>query len=126
MLKLLRYFLIKRRVNNPLLAARIYQMIYHPEISVQWEKSSMTNKVQLVEPKLTEMQPAPVRSHYRQGNMVLTERQEIEQALRELQNKPKKSVADRTSIGMLEAVLANMWYERTTNPKVRRNSIPSR
>ena len=108
MLKLLRYFLIKRRGNNPLLAARIYQMIYHPEISVQWEKSSMTNKVQLVEPKLTEMQPAPVRRDYRQGNMVLTERQEIEQALRELQNKPKKSVADRTSIGMLEAVLANM------------------
>jgi hypothetical protein len=108
MLKLLRYFLIKRKVNNPLLAARIYQMIYHPEISVQWEKSSVTSKTQSVESKSSEMQPAPVRRDYRQGNMVLTERHEIEQALRELQNKPKKSVADRTSIGMLEAVLANM------------------
>lgn len=68
----------------------------------------MTNKAQSVEPKLAEMQPAPVRRDYRQGNMVRTERQEIEQALRELYNKPKKSVADRTSIGMLEAVLANM------------------
>jgi hypothetical protein len=40
--------------------------------------------------------------------MVLTERQEVEQALRELQSKTKKTVADRTSIGMLEAVLTNM------------------
>ena len=83
-------------------------MIYHPEISVQWEKSSTGSRTQSFESKVSEMHPATVRRDYRQGNMVLTERQEIEQALRELQNKPKKSVADRTSIGMLEAVLANM------------------
>ena len=54
------------------------------------------------------MKSSAVTRDNHQGNMVLTERQEIEQALRELQSKPKKTVADRTSIGMLEAVLTNM------------------
>ena len=108
MFKLLRYFLIKRTVSNPLLAARIYQMIYHPEVSVNWEKSNNTPKSKFPEPNIQQAQPTPVRGNYRQGNMVLTERHEIEQALRELRNKPQKTVADKTSIGMLEAVLANM------------------
>lgn len=108
MFKLLRYYLIKRNVNNPLLAARIYQMIYHPEVSVQWEKNNSVSKSKLFEPTSQETTSPPVRTNYRAGNVVLTERQEIEQALRELRSKPKKSVADRTSIGMLEAVLANM------------------
>jgi len=108
MLKLLRYLLIERKANNPLLSAQIYQMIYHPEISVQWAKSTIATGSKLVGSTSTQIKPSSVNSNNYQGNMVLTERQEVEQALRELQSKTKKTVADRTSIGMLEAVLTNM------------------
>lgn len=105
MFKLIRYFLIKRTIKNPLLAARVYQMIYHPEVSVHWDKPHSPSKYRDFDE--TPVQ-SPRNTNYRQGNVVLTERQEIENALRELQNKPKKTIADKTSIGMLEAVLANM------------------
>ena len=108
MLKLLRYLLIERKANNPLLSAQIYQMIYHPEISVQWAKSTISSGSKLIGSTSAQMKSSAVTRDNHQGNMVLTERQEIEQALRELQSKPKKTVADRTSIGMLEAVLTNM------------------
>lgn len=107
MFKLIRYFLINRVTRNPMTAARIYQMIYHPEVS------QMTDRPRRVETQVaynpeTPSSPPAKRGGHRSGNVVLTEREEIEGALRELQSKPKKSLADKTSIDMLRAVLNNM------------------
>jgi hypothetical protein len=108
MMKLIRYFLIQRKTKNPLMAARIYQMIYHPELAHRWEKPhrevSLPNNTTFEGQTQTQLR----KTDYRGGNRVLTEREEIEKALRELQLKPKKTPADKVSIGMLEAVLVNM------------------
>ena len=107
MFKLIRYFLIHRVTKNPMTAARIYQMIYHPEVF------QIADRPRKVETRMdytpeTPSSPPLKRGGHRSGNVVLTEREEIEGALRELQSKPKKSVADKTSIDMLRAVLNNM------------------
>ena len=103
MMKLIRYFLINRVTKNPMVAARIYQMIYHPEIAhrneIRREKPLPTYEVTPPQTNVV----APQRT-----NSVLTERSEIQEALQKLRSKPNKTVADRTSIDMLQAVLANM------------------
>jgi len=107
MMKLIRYFLIQRKAKNPLLAARIYQMIYHPEYAQVWDKPKSENRFPNI--TLEGETRNPVRNTQpRDGNRVLTERDEIQQALLELQRKPKKTPADKASIGMLEAVLINL------------------
>lgn len=107
MFKLIRYLLINRVTKNPLTAARIYQMIYHPEVSQMAERPRKV-ETQMVYAPETPSSPPLKRGGHRSGNVVLTERQEIEGALQQLQSKPKKSVADKTSIDMLRAVLNNM------------------
>jgi hypothetical protein len=82
-------------------------MIYHPEVSQMVERPRKV-ETQMVYAPETPSSPPAKRGGHRSGNVVLTERQEIEGALRDLQGKPKKSGADRISIDMLEAVLNNM------------------
>ena len=108
MMKLIRYLLIQRKAKNPLLAARIYQMIYHPELAQMWDRPH--REVSLPNNRILQGETqTPIRkTDYRGENRVLTEREEIEKALCELKSKQKKTPADKVSIGMLEAVLVNM------------------
>jgi len=103
MMKLIRYFLIHRVTKNPMIAARIYQMIYHPEIA---HRNETRREKPVYVPE--QVQPETKGVAPQRTNTVLTERSEIQDALQKLRNKPHKTVADRTSIDMLQAVLANM------------------
>lgn len=90
-----------------MIAARIYQMIYHPEVFQIADRPRRVETQGSYNPE-TPSSPPLKRGGHRSGSVVLTEREEIEGALQQLQSKPKKSVADKTSIDMLRAVLNNM------------------
>lgn len=107
MFKLIRYLLINRVTKNPLTAARIYQMIYHPEYVMHTNSESRTYKS---EPSKVSMEATRNQENNRidfnRGEE--NQRRELEKSLRELQTKPRKTAADKTSIDMLQAVLNNL------------------
>lgn len=107
MFKLIRYLLINRVTKNPMTAARIYQMIYHPEYVTYPNSESKTYKS---EPPKVSMAATRKQENNRIdfNRSEDNQRRELEKSLRELQSKPRKTVADRTSIDMLQAVLNNM------------------
>lgn len=88
-------------------AARIYQMIYHPEYVTSNNSESKTYKS---EPSKVSMAATRKQENNRIdfNRSEDNQRRELEKSLRELQSKPRKTVADRTSIDMLQAVLNNM------------------
>jgi hypothetical protein len=89
-----------------MLAARIYQMIYHPETVYLYEKQKrLSREVESVGPKTI---PEPSNTVHIQGSIQNTQRTELERALRELQSRPNKTLSDRTSIEMIQAALRNL------------------
>lgn len=107
MLKLVKYLLIARITKDPLLAARIYQMIYLPEIKQNWPHDISVPKPETSKVSYQGTTSLSDISHKgRDENM--TKRREAEQALSLLKNKQNKTLADKTSIGMLEAIIPNL------------------
>jgi len=89
-----------------MLAARIYQMIYHPETAYLYEKQKrLSREVESVGPKTVS---EPSNTVHIQGSIQNTQRTELERALRELQSRPNKTLSDRTSIEMIQAALRNL------------------
>lgn len=107
MLKLLRYFLIKRRVNNPLLAARIYQMIYHPEMSHIWLGQSKDNRLSSKDFGLLG-NSQKVSEKIQKTPQLKTQKQKLEETLNNLRNIPEKTNFHKNAIEMLEASIRNM------------------
>lgn len=89
-----------------MLAARIYQMIYHPETAYIHEKQKrLTREVESSAPTTV---PERTNAVHIQGTIQNTQRTELERALRELQSRPNKTLSDRTSIEMIQAALRNL------------------
>jgi len=94
-------------MNDPLLAAKIYQMIYHPEIpqvSNHPETKYQEESKIVYQATLAPDKTATIGRSFHKS----TEKEEALKALHELKNKQNKSVADKTSINMLEAVIPNL------------------
>ena len=107
MMKLLRYLMIRRTMNDPLLAAKIYQMIYHPEIPQVFNhpETKYHDDTQIVYQATTASdKTASIGRSFSKSS----EKEEALKALHELKNKQKKTVADKTSINMLEAIIPNL------------------
>lgn len=90
MKKFLTYYFIYRTTKDPMTAAKIYQMIYHPE------KTTNMQVFEYVKPSVVETP------------RVSDKKQEIIASLNYLKNKPIKSKQDKESIYSLEMVLNNM------------------
>jgi hypothetical protein len=90
MKKLLAYYFIYRTTRDAMTAAKIYQMLYHPE---------MTTNTQVFE----SVKPSAVETPRVSGK-----KQEIVESLNYLKNKSIKTKQDRESIYSLEVVLKGM------------------
>lgn len=90
MKKFLAYYFIYRTTKDPMTAAKIYQMIYHPE------KTTNMQIFEYVKPSVVETP------------RVSDKKQEIIASLNYLKNKAIKSKQDKESIYSLEMVLKNM------------------
>lgn len=89
-MKLLKYLIIYRTTKDPMMAAKIYQMIYHPE------KTTNTQVFEYVKPSVVETP------------RVSDKKQEIISSLNYLKSKSVKTKQDKESIYSLEMVLKNM------------------
>lgn len=95
-MKLLKYLIIYRTTKDPMMAAKIYQMIYHPELT-------QSTIVSANEPTLSYSQPqsvSPVKS--------TSKKDELLASLEYLKNKKVKTKQDRDSIYTIEMVLKSM------------------
>ena len=95
-MKLLKYLIIFKTTKDPMMAAKIYQMIYHPELT----KSIV---VPTIEPTLSYSKPqsvSPVQS--------INKKDELLASLEYLKNKKVKTKQDRDSIYTIETVLKSM------------------
>jgi len=94
-MKLLKYLIIYRTTKDPMMAAKIYQMIYHPEI-----KHSAVSVVQ--SPTL----------HYSENIPSVTKptdkKTELMKSLEYLKSKKSPTKQDKDSIYTIEMVLKNM------------------
>jgi len=106
MMRLLRYFLIERRVKNPLVAARIYQMIYHPEIASYNSTKSSSPEVRGFEDS-SPSQPKKVHPPKVTDKDYWMPEDEVKDGLEYLKSKELKTTKDRQNIQVLEAVLKN-------------------
>lgn len=84
MKKLFAYYMLLKWTKDPLVAARIYQLLY--------------------EGQMIEFGIAPVS----QVKQTMTKKDELETSLAYLKAKPVKSSKDKESIQMIQAVLNNM------------------
>ena len=94
-MKLLRYLIIFRTTKDPMMAAKIYQMIYHPEI-----KHSTINIV--TEPQI-KYATEPVSSV-----KPTDKKTELIKSLEYLKSKKSPTKQDKESIYTIEMVLKNM------------------
>lgn len=95
-MKLLKYLIIYRTTKDPMMAAKIYQMIYHPELT-------QSTIVSINEPRLSYSKPqsvSPVKS--------TSKKDELLASLEYLKNKKVKTKQDRDSIYTIEMVLKSM------------------
>lgn len=95
-MKLLKYLIIYRTTKDPMMAAKIYQMIYHPELT-------QSTIVSINEPTLSYSKPqsvSPVKS--------TSKKHELLASLEYLKNKKVKTKQDRDSIYTIEMVLKSM------------------
>jgi hypothetical protein len=94
-MKLLKYLIIYRTTKDPMMAAKIYQMIYHPEIK-------QNNVIINQEPKL----------QYSSSPTSVTEptdkKTELMKSLEYLKGKKNPTKQDKDSICTIEMVLKNM------------------
>jgi hypothetical protein len=94
-MKLIKYLIIYRTTKDPMMAAKIYQMIYHPEII-------QNNVIVNQEPKL----------QYNSTPTSVTEptdkKTELMKSLEYLKGKKSPTKQDKDSIYTIEMVLKNM------------------
>lgn len=93
-MKLLKYFIIYRTTKDPIMAAKIYQMIYNPEIF------QLTN---VVDSKLICPEQKIVN-----GVKSINKKDELLTSLEYLKNKKIKTKKDKESIYTIEMVLKTM------------------
>jgi len=104
MMKLIKYLLINRVTKDPIAAAKVYQMIYHPELAER----------KVFRPNIgtsfqgTSLSPVSLEQPYK-----VTDKEywmppnEVKSGLDYLKNKVNKTPKDRQNIQVLEAVLRN-------------------
>jgi hypothetical protein len=96
MIKILRFYFLKRMVKDPTTTAQVYHMMY-----CGGQPPKKTETVPQVSPSYPEVQSISVKPKTK------TRRQEIIDNLNYLKSKPTKTKQDKDSIGVLEAVLKN-------------------
>ena len=95
-MKLLKYLIIFRTTKNPMMAAQIYQMIYHPEI--KQPIATPTNKT------VFQYSEIPVV----ESPKIVSKKDELLSSLAYLKNKKNPTKQDKDSIYTIEMVLKNM------------------
>ena len=96
MIKILRFYFLKRMVKDPVTTAQVYHMMY-----CNGQPPKKVETAPQVAPSYTEVQSVSVNPKTK------TRRQEIMDNLNYLRSKPTKTKQDKDSIGVLEAVLKN-------------------
>jgi hypothetical protein len=94
-MKLLKYLIIYRTTKDPMMAAKIYQMIYHPEI-----KHSTISVVQEPTLKYSESVPSVTKPTDKKTELI--------KSLEYLKSKKSPTKQDKDSIYTIEMVLKNM------------------
>jgi hypothetical protein len=94
-MKLIKYLIIYRTTKDPMMAAKIYQMIYHPEII-------QNNVIVNQEPKL-QYSPTPTSV-----TEPTDKKTELMKSLEYLKGKKNLTKQDKDSIYTIEMVLKNM------------------
>lgn len=95
-MKLLKYLIIYRTTKDPMMAAKIYQMIYHPEIKQPEPSNVNESSLRFSEPK-NDLSLKPSNK-----------KDELLASLEYLKNKKVKTKQDRDSIYTIEMVLKSM------------------
>lgn len=100
MLKYLKFYLLNRLVNNPLLASQIYHMIYHDGVPPKGDAPTPIN-----------IYPQTFNFSRPENNSTVSaptsKRQQLTEALQYLKSKKEKTQQDKESISIIEATLIN-------------------
>ena len=96
-MKLLKYLIIYRTTKNPMMAAKIYQMIYHPEITHTNQTASKNCELEYYEDDYKDVVLKPSNK-----------KQELLSSLAYLKNKKVKTKQDRDSIYTIEMFLKSI------------------
>jgi len=96
MIKILRFYFLKRMVKDPTTTAQVYHMMY-----CGGQPPKKIETVPQVSPSYPEVQSMSVKPKTK------TKRQEIIDSLNFLKSKPNKTKQEKDNIGVLEAVLKN-------------------
>jgi hypothetical protein len=94
-MKLLKYLIIYRTTKDPMMAAKIYQMIYHPEI-----KHSTISVAQEPTLQYSNTEPSTIKP--------MDKKTELMKSLEYLKSKKSPTKQDKDSIYTIEMVLKNM------------------
>jgi len=94
-MKLLKYLIIYRTTKDPMMAAKIYQMIYHPEI-----KHSTISIIQEPTLQYSEYTPSVTKPTDKKTELI--------KSLEYLKSKKSPTKQDKDSIYTIEMVLKNM------------------
>lgn len=95
-MKLLKYLIIYRTTKNPMMAAQIYQMIYHPEIKQPTSSLVGQPSFQYVEKPVIDTPK------------VISKKDELLSSLAYLKSKKNPTKQEKDSIYTIEMVLKNM------------------
>ena len=94
-MKILKYLIIYRTTKDPMMAAKIYQMIYHPDI-----KHSTISIIQEPTLQYSESTPSVTKP--------TDKKTELMKSLEYLKSKKSPTKQDKDSIYTIEMVLKNM------------------
>jgi hypothetical protein len=94
-MKLLKYLIIYRTTKDPMMAAKIYQMIYHPEMKQTVVSVINEKPLQHVTEPISYVKPTDKKT-------------ELLKSLEYLKSKKSPSKQDKESIYTIEMVLKNM------------------
>lgn len=95
-MKILKYLIIYRTTKDPMMAAQIYQMIYHPEITQPLMSRPTETVFKYVEKPVVQT-PKPINK-----------KEELLKSLSFLKSKKNPTKQDKDSIYTIEMVLKNM------------------
>jgi hypothetical protein len=104
MMKLFKYLLLNKVTKDPMTAAKVYQMIYHPELAFRQpiRSTNVTTFEGTSQAVVVPQQPLKVTN-----KDYWIPQDEVKAGLDYLKNKTNKTSKDRQNIQMLEAVLRN-------------------
>ena len=101
MLKHIKYYTLIKLVNDPILAAQVYHMIYQNGPAPKFPDQRIpTLEIQSTQEK----RPEKVSE---KPQVVVTQKQKLFESLSYLKSKSSKTKKDKESISILEAVLKN-------------------